>query len=624
VRPDPREDGRTKTSNITKFLAGCASYGLSNEDLFHRDDLIEATGDSLARVARTIIALIQFVESPQASRRYVVASANRNKQLPKPLPPSPYGTLSKSSCSTPNLHSPIDVFTSKKRYSPPSGLPPLRSYSPGENSQESIQTIRGPDDDSMLEEDEEDEEEEIDVPIIKRPPPPPIKSPLRKQLSTRANEPSWSRVPSSPTRASVASSAQATVGDNSIRESYANFNVRQSLASSVLTTTTGLSTTPSSLLDNGQSSSFGNNKYGTIRTVTTEMTSAEPSLSREEGNAIADKLSRSPPIEVPMKNKRRSGEAHNVDLSRVAEETDESASSGRTADGRYRNNANGSGDRNRPSKPAVHLRKGKWPDDFFDAMPESGRSITPIFTQDLESLSRAASPTTRSPRKIAVVGDSPFNGDAAQRPQLPRRPTHRPRHSVDNPGLLPRESSLIRDGSPEGGLSISPSGRVMLRRHSSKPVTPRSASLAPRSDSRGSDDSLVPFPRAGTGEAKGPPGSASSGGDTAVPVDRLERPRLRGRFQSDVHGSNGRRGRPTSYDEAGARPFRGRIESMVSMGVTSAATSASDLLAPRDSMDGSTGRALVVKEEGKPPTHFVSRLYNLKPLLIDFLINEPF
>ncbi|KAH6915968.1 STE/STE11/cdc15 protein kinase [Coprinopsis sp. MPI-PUGE-AT-0042] len=603
VRPDPREDGFAKTSNLTKFLAGCASYGLSNDDLFHRDDLIEATSDSLARVARTIIALIQFVESPQATRRYRTGT----NSCPSRYPPSPYGTLSKSSCSTPNLHSPIDVHTSRKRYSPPSGLPPLRSYSPGENSQESIQTIRGPDDESMLEEDEEDEEddeEQIDVPIIKRPPPPPIKSPLRRQLSTRPNEPSWSRVPSSPTRASVASSAQATVGDTSIRDSYANFNVRQSLASSVLTTTTGLSTTPSSLLDNGQGSSFGN-KYGTIRTVTTEMTSAEPSLSREEGNAIADKLSRSPPIDVPMRPKRRSGEPHNIDLSRVAEETDDTASSGRTADGRSKSNANGSGDRQRPSKPAVHLRKGKWPDDFFDAMPESGRSITPIFTQDLESFSRAASPVTRSPRKIAVVADSSFNGDGAQRPQLPRRPTHRPRHSVDTPGLLPRQS-LIRDGSPEGGLSISPSGRVMLRRHSSRPVTPRSASLAPRSDgSRGSDESLVPFPGAGTGEATGPPGSAtSSGADTAVPVERLERPRLRGRFQSDVHGTNGRRGRPTSYDEAGVRPFRGRIESMVSMGVTSAATSASDLLAPRDSMDGSTGRALVVKEEGKPPTHF--------------------
>ncbi|GAW00435.1 cell division control protein [Lentinula edodes] len=64
VRPDPKEDGFARTSNITKFLAACSSYGLANEDLFQRDDLIEASSESLARVARTIIALIKFVDAP--------------------------------------------------------------------------------------------------------------------------------------------------------------------------------------------------------------------------------------------------------------------------------------------------------------------------------------------------------------------------------------------------------------------------------------------------------------------------------------------------------------------------------------------------------------------------------
>jgi hypothetical protein len=68
VRPDPREDGFARTSNITKFLAACASWGLSNDDLFQRDDLIEATSESLARVATTIIALIKFADSPSADR----------------------------------------------------------------------------------------------------------------------------------------------------------------------------------------------------------------------------------------------------------------------------------------------------------------------------------------------------------------------------------------------------------------------------------------------------------------------------------------------------------------------------------------------------------------------------
>jgi hypothetical protein len=54
------------------------------------------------------------------------------------------------------------------------------------------------------------------------------------------------------------------------------------------------------------------------------------------------------------------------------------------------------------------------------------------------------------------------------------------------------------------------------------------------------------------------------------------------------------------------RPRRSRYESMVNLGVASANASASDLLA-RDSGDGSAVRqTVVVKEEGKPATHFVS------------------
>lgn len=34
VKPDPRKDGFAWTSNITKFLALCESYGMQSEDLF--------------------------------------------------------------------------------------------------------------------------------------------------------------------------------------------------------------------------------------------------------------------------------------------------------------------------------------------------------------------------------------------------------------------------------------------------------------------------------------------------------------------------------------------------------------------------------------------------------------
>jgi hypothetical protein len=45
---------------------------------------------------------------------------------------------------------------------------------------------------------------------------------------------------------------------------------------------------------------------------------------------------------------------------------------------------------------------------------------------------------------------------------------------------------------------------------------------------------------------------------------------------------------------------------MVNLGVGSSNASASDLMT-RDSMDGSAVRkTLIIKEEGQPPTHFVS------------------
>ncbi|TFK29664.1 hypothetical protein FA15DRAFT_663822 [Coprinopsis marcescibilis] len=591
VRPDPREDGFVKTANVTKFLAGCASYGLADEDLFHRDDLIDGTSESLARVAQTIVFLIKFVESPAPSRSKYMSGLGISKTN-KPLPRSPYGTLSKSSNSTPNLHSggsQSPASPNRKRWSPSTDLPTLMSYSSEESSMESIQTIRDNDDEeSMDEEGEEVEFKPMMVPTIKRPAPPP-RSPLRKQIS-RSNDmgglAAWSKAAASPTRASIASSAQATIGDMSARDSV--HNVRQSMASSVMTATTTISTSPSSLLDNSHSN-FGN-KYGTIRTVTTDMTA--PSISRADGGSILEGHSRPVSVDLPPKHRdRRSSEAHNVDLSRVAEETDESISRAAAKDMEGRNGDAAADQHRAVEKPAIHLRKGKWPDDFFDAF-QMPRSITPVssIADPDESLSRSSPVSQPSPRKIAVVNRASNDEPSLQ---FPRRPTHRPRHSIDTPGLLPKDA-LLRDVSPDSAVSSSNS-RVLLRRQTTKPI------LTPRSeDNQRSDDSLIPFPRDASGE-HGPhtPISASPGRGTPTGI---ERPRLRGRFQSEVEASSQRKARPNSFDDMGGRPRRGRIESMVNLGVTSAATSASDL---RNSIDGSTVRtSLIVKEDGKPPTHY--------------------
>jgi hypothetical protein len=122
--------------------------------------------------------------------------------------------------------------------------------------------------------------------------------------------------------------------------------------------------------------------------------------------------------------------------------------------------------------------------------------------------------------------------------------------------------------------------------------------------------------RTGTGSCS-VPGTASSIGSGSLQQGQAQPPPPppRGRFQSEADGASSRRWRPrpNSYDEFGSRPQRrSRFESMANLGVASGAhASASDLMA-RDATEGSVSRqTLVVREEGKPPTHFVSVLFFL-------------
>ncbi|KAH9479372.1 Cytokinesis protein sepH [Psilocybe cubensis] len=504
--------------------------------------------------------------------------------------------------------------------------------------------------------------------------------------------------------------------------SQQRMQMRQSIASSALSVAvseaeTTLTSAKSSLLDGGRSSSlFGggqsagngygygysgstgngngngsHHKYGTIRTVTTDFTSEAPSISRTEGSAMSEELE----AMLAMKRRvsgdslgnsigngngnghgkysreRKLSEAPLLDLSRVAEEAEETVSSKgqrgaytkrapMVLQGRSRSQEQNIFPPPTGDKPtAVYLRKGKWPDDFLDAFQapvNPASSSAPIssssqpqnktqpqsipaksqhhhqrhpYLQDREE-SPSPSPSTpvsiSPPRKLAIVsrrvsgegvGDGPYA-------QLPRRPTHRPRHSIDSPVgvgggngglngnvggsvLLPKESILRREASPDSA-SVSSSGRVVIRRNSTKPgvgstsansgVSGRMAKGSNGLEDPPSSAGSVPFPRSIS--ASGDPSPRSSFGENVGEQPRM----VRGRFQSDVEGSARRKARPSSYDELGGRPQRSRFESMVNLGVASGTTSASDLMS-RDSIDGSAVRMrLVVREDGKPPTHF--------------------
>ncbi|KAI0343070.1 hypothetical protein BDW22DRAFT_1428512 [Trametopsis cervina] len=605
-RVDKREDGFVRTSNVTKFLAACSSLGVPPDDLFHRDDLIESTPDSMARVAKCVIALLRVSEFPAARGKVIQGQALKPSNSPYSI-----GTLSRAAASTPNLSvqrsvSPTALSTpnGRKRISPTGpSLPPLRSDSPGDSDSEGSKTAN----ELGSKRGTSDAEADDVLPKLT----PPARSPLRPR------GPSVERI-------SVADSTRASIGD-SIRASYADSVVppspaRQSLASSHMTDTTAMS----SLLDfRSRRNSDAPSKFGTLRTMTTEATSfipsENPSLSHADAKAVtsylADEMKRG--LEPPPKlgaRERKPSETAIVDLTRVIEESEEGSSSAKA--GKRSKSSESPQPVPIPSRPKLRLGKGRWPEDFMDAFNPSQQKDLPASPVDddepsTSSVAVSFAPSVSPPRKLAIVGVPRGNGNESVEslPQFPRRPTHRARHSVDTPGLLPKESLLRRDSSPD--TSVSPGPRIMLRRTSAKTAAAanRNGVYLPRNESDDSPlaDSPVPFPRTVSAEHSTPPQpqgvhfpqeltKAPSG---ASSDDRSRQPR--GRFQSEVDGASSRRKpRPNSYDDAGAKPGRSRFESMVNLGAPSG-TSASDLMRG----DGSAvKKTVIVREDGKPPTQF--------------------
>ena len=604
VSPDPREDGFIKTSNVTSFLAACASYGIPNEDLFQRDDLIEATSESLARVAKTIISLFKYVDSPLLSRSKFMSG-----RIPRS---SPYGqaAISRASSSTPNLiikPSSPGSSPSRRQWSPPSDLSKLRSHSPDDSNNK----IRADQSLNLFDNCQDAEDSNVDQfeskPILvsesKKPPPRSL-----RRKPAKNHDDTWSTNASSQNHDLTSSTADST---RDFLDDAASANdlqhVRPSVSSSMLSEAT-VTTTISSMFGGKSSSS---NPFGTVRTMTTDLTSAPPSVSRTEGSLIVEDMARKRSMESTggkYGKERKISESAIPDLFRVVEETDESMSSkGHTTTATTKaDNSNKplfEARSKKSEKPAFYLHKGKWPEDVLVAHTHPIPARDLFLDQD-DSNSRQSTPNSISPPRMAVVGAAGSNQQESIT-GLPPRPTHRPRHSADVPSLIMPKDDVLRRNSLE-------SGRLILRRQSTRrPASSRSGGiLIPPSNNKNKEDdhfadndpSLVPFPR------------TTSAGE---PVLLNERPRvLHGRFQSEIEGSSSskRRVRPSSYDELGAKYARSRIESMINLGVGSGKASASDLMFRNSLHDSTVRMRLVVREDGKTPTHFVSFFSNITTL----------
>ncbi|KAG2042644.1 hypothetical protein BDR03DRAFT_1006311 [Suillus americanus] len=618
ARIDHREDGFKHTNNVTRFIAACSQHGVPSGDIFYRDDLIQATPETLCRVACTIISLIKLFEDPGVGRAKVITGQGRRGAIIASSndPYSP--AISRATSPTPDpLPRPVSPTspsgpTGRMRSPHETSPPPVRPDSPQSGTSAGT-AKRVPIIDRSTAPASNSDHEIDEVPPITGPSPTPG-SPFRGHSRTGLpNDSSISPLSSlQPLDIPFPQVSTSQVSSPSTAGYDADYPPRQSRTSSNLTDNTALS----SIFDIRRASSSNQNKFGTIRTFTTEATSCSeaPSFTRTEASSVAasmaEEMSRRRGGGDPTlrSRERRPSEPGVLDLVSLAEEEENSAcgSSFNHHERESLQPREPSRERETEAQVRVRLGKGKWPDDFLDAFkaqaPSPSRTIPTATSSNHAEMPLSSGPLSVSPtRKLSIVG-TPRHNDSTE-PTI-RRPSYRSTHGAEV--LMPKNSVLRLDASSEN----SPGSKVILRRQSTRNGARRNGVYYPRNstDDPGTakDDNphTVPFPRAVSGEyaarSTPSPDSTARGGVT----NNQDVPRVRGRFQSDVEDHRARRcSRPTSHDELG-RPRRSRYESMVNLGVASANTSASDLLS-RDSGDGSAVRqTVIVEEEGKPAIHF--------------------
>ncbi|KIM34115.1 hypothetical protein M408DRAFT_90900 [Serendipita vermifera MAFF 305830] len=631
-RPDPKEDGFAKTSNVTKFLAGALHYGISNSDLFMRNDLLEASSESLGRVAQTIIAVVKLGEPSQPA-----IDGNRG----------PYMSVRDGSISSPNLLDSRSLSPSrpghKKRYSPPSNLPPVPGSSSGKPAPTPIGT-RQTRSTSMTGRPSDFPQEAMYHNSAFAPSAPPPRSPLRPTVSPRA-----------------------------------------SVASGTTDSTTGFS-----LLDNRASA-----RFATMRSGTTEATSIHPSETSSIIGARRDSkpgpelpVADQPPpsnqtqfTDLPSMNRRRSYDREASAAKLAAAQLDVSPT--RVRRERRSSDLLSPDLSNVEEVDEMGTRRGR---PFIDMPDWSLLNPTSASLPAAAAAAPAVSPLRRTsfdrPRvSFEEPADSvnPASGiDLTSTPPpkakagLPmRRPVHGHRHSVDTvsttPALLPvpRHTSLNRerDGQPspsssrESSTPSPPTGAsrpsLVPKRSTSRP-SPRASYVPklsgtddPRRRHTGESSQIetspsapaaprVPFPRSTSGDlgnagtagiSRLAPLSTSSevgtsgeaaAGDSAIgssrnisPNGRAARPVLpRSRYNSELDTTRARKQRPNSLDDGDARPGRSRFESMMNLGTSV------DALTRDSSMSVNAIRQpLIVREEGKPPMHYVSYIISDSSLI---------
>jgi len=664
THPDSQEDGFVKTSNVTKFLSAASSFGVAQGELFSSDDLHEGTAESLGQVAQTIIAVCkvseQLLQSRSPRSQYMhsgsvpsqpalpssVSTPDLVSHRPSSPPTAPLPSLA-SAKSSATATVKLAFTPTRKRwtsFSPTSST--ARTAGPGDKARAPTASTNGRRGASLT--------------------PEPRRNGIGTQISDALAAPLSSSPPRTPrpllsrdssSRVSIASTMATATTD-----------MRSSRFGTIRTMNTELTEATSFHPSDGHPSLTKSEANAAMAELDQQV--RRPGLGGKftfpdrdrsstdsgasPGPAVVD-LGRVPEVDEEGEPRRRRlvpdpFKLDHLDASPPREGRPKAIALGK---GKWPEYFIGLGLGQPPSSPMripmarpnsdTHALSGRR--DSFGGSPGSPKTILSS-TPPHRKLSIKASLLDGSPDRSANSEERPFGA---------RRPSHRSRHSVETTQLtrditggsssssvlLPRDRSPSTALDPRGGSTpspIAPPPSSMLRRQSTTNAhsSPRgSRALKPAlGNDNGSAASVnrvlfppapasattptaatmvgrVPFPSAlagivDLGSSSRPSTADTLQGATDVVAELQPKPvrPTRHRHVSDMPDSTRRKPWPTSFVDGGGRS---RYESMVSLGMGGIGSNSTNDLTRRDSMSSQIlVTTLIVREEGKPPMHYVS------------------
>jgi hypothetical protein len=389
TNPSAREDGFVRTSNITRFLAKCSTHGVPAEDLFHRDDLIEASTESITRVACTVLSLFRITEAAAAERPRVNPGGGSSSGC------EPYGS-SRATELTPDLalvcpiSPPVAISTQKKRRSSPTSGLPTATDSGLDTFHKNLTSRPTAAESDRL-------------------------SPLGMIPFPRL--PTSSR--SSSSRGAIYGNRDHLSGNHQAGSSASNRDRDPliGLRSSASSARTSFSSLAASSARTSFSSLLDMYRYRTAPSLTEDLHQVVEEVESRFGGEN----------KAPLRVASSAGMGRsNVTMAELAREEEAQ-------------------EKEQERRRRIHLGKAKWPDDFLDSNQQNDHATALAEGFGTQSSLNHLSASPQQTSMAAPPRPDAERSDLLPAPITPRRPSHRARHHVDTAVLLPSSPRLSQE-----------------------------------------------------------------------------------------------------------------------------------------------------------------------------------